>query len=150
MAIDFAALRTELSTDPNGYGYAPLIAAGNYEGLAALVNLPRAAITMRRNDISALEVLEAIDTRDFVASPTALQSAWFESITQYPRIRFRDDAGVNTRVRANLNRLVNDTQGSQTRLDALAVRQGSRAEQLFGRDTDVSYLDIGRALGAAQ
>jgi hypothetical protein len=34
MPINYVQLKTELNTDPNAYGYAPLIAIGNGWGLA--------------------------------------------------------------------------------------------------------------------
>jgi hypothetical protein len=34
MAINYTQLKAELNTDPNAYGYAPLIAIGNGRGLA--------------------------------------------------------------------------------------------------------------------
>lgn len=156
MAINLAALKTELTTDPNAYGYAPLIAAGNAEGLAALLNLRRAAITIRRTDVRPREVLEAIDLRDLTATPAqvnnqALAASWFESVTQGDAtIRLSNDDGTDSLLKDNLDRLIGNTNASQTRLNAVARRDGSRAEQLWGRDAEVSYLDVGAALGLPQ
>lgn len=152
MAINYASLKTEVQTDPNSYGYAPLLAAGADGAVAELLNKVRdgtdgfAAITVKRADIAPVEVLEAVDTRDFKASPSALEGSWFESITQYSRVRLLNEDGAQTRVMANLRRLVTDTNGTQTRLTALANRNGSRAEQLFGTDTRVSADDVSKAL----
>lgn len=152
MAINYVALATELTTDPQTYGYAALISAGSDAGLADLLNKVRdgtdgeAAITVRRADIAPNEILEAIDNRDFITSPNIAHASWFESVTQLRTIRLVNADGTNTRVLGNLRRLVNDTQGSQTRLDAIAVRNGSRAEQLFGVSTSITADDIARAL----
>lgn len=161
MAINYPALKTELQTDPAALGYAPHVASGNAQGLADIMNWPRngttaspvnavvgAAITIRRPDISPNEVLEAIDSRDFIASPGIAHVAWFESVTQLRSMRLVDDAGVDTRVLGNLKRIVNNTpQGSQSRLNTLASRVGSRTEQLFGAGIELTHSDIGTALG---
>jgi hypothetical protein len=146
MPLSLPALRSELQSDPRAYGYAPLIDAGADGSLADLLNLVRPEISVRRADIAGAELLEAVDIRDFVASPTAGALAWFESATQQPAIRLVDDAGANTRVLANLRRLLQDTNGSQTRLGQIANRAGSRAEELFGAGVVVAPLDIARAL----
>lgn len=147
MAIDYPALRAELETDPNGYGYAPLLAAGADQGLADLLNEERANITVRRPDITAAEVLEAIDNRDFVATPNAAHVAWFGSVTRQESVRLVTDAGVDTRILGGLRRLLDnaDTQGSRARLGAIANRLGSRAEQLFGAGTLVRHEDVTKA-----
>lgn len=148
----YTALRTEIQTDPQTYGYAAYVTAGNDEGVAALLNKVRdgtdgeAAITVRRRDVAPLEILEAIDIRDFTASPGTLSASWFESITQYPTVRLANDDGSQTRVKNNLDRVLADTQGSQTRLNAIARRNGSRAEQLFRTGVVVTYYDVARAL----
>ena len=146
MAINYAVLETELTTDPNGYGYAPLVAAGADAVLADMLNEVRPSITVRRIDVSPNEVLEAIDVRDFVANPNAGWVAWFESVTQLRTMRLLLDDGSNTRVRSNLNRLLGDTNGSMTRVQTISQRTGSRAEQLFGPGTVLAHGDISRAL----
>lgn len=149
MAIDYTALRAEILNDPAGLGYALHVAAGSDNVIAGILNLVRASITIRRDNIMPAEVLEAIDIRDFVASPPGnptLAASWFESVTQLRAIRLLNDDGSNTAVRGNLNRILNDVQGSQARILALSNRQGSRAEQLFGRNTVITDADVGTAL----
>lgn len=152
MPVNPAQLRTEIDTDPNGYGLVALRNAGDAQGIADALNLPRAAITARRANITRDEVLEAIDVRDFAATPNQVVNAagavaWFESVTQADRLRLLTDAGTNTRVLANLNRLLGDTNGSQTRLTAVANKNpASRAEQLFGVGTVLQHGDVSQAL----
>jgi len=148
MAINYVALKSELNTDPNAYGYAPLITIGNDQGLADMLNLARAAIMMPRPDVSPLEILEAIKVTDFINSPNVLYASWFESITQYPSVRILKENGSDTRAMTNfMTILVNGSQ-SEVRLRALASRSGSRAEQLFGVGTTVAHMDIAQALRA--
>jgi len=61
-------------------------------------------------------------------------------------IRLSNDNGTKTQVRKNIDRITGDTNGSQTRLDAVAVRVGSRAEALFGAGVVVDINDVGNAL----
>jgi hypothetical protein len=151
-----ATLKTELTTDPLAYGYAQAV---DSDAKAALLNKLRdgtdgkAAISVKESAIDVQKVLEAIDVRDFVGdnatagnAGTGLSRAWFESVTQYPTLRLLNDDGSNTRVLANLKRVLNDTNLSQTRLTALAARVGSRAEQLFGIGTVLSGNDVQSAL----
>lgn len=142
MAFTLQQLKNELTNDPTARGY-----AGQPDNVCTgLINAQQAGITINRADITPAELLEAIDIRDFNATnATVAACAWFESVTQYPRIRLRNDDNTNTRVRSNLNRMLDDVQGSQTRFTALQTRQGSRAEQLWGRDTVITDADIGAA-----
>jgi hypothetical protein len=61
-------------------------------------------------------------------------------------IRLMNDDGTNTRVLTNLVRLLNNTNGTQTRLTAVATRPGSRSEELFGTDQVVSADQVAHAL----
>lgn len=161
--IDIAKLKTELTTDPRGYGYAGPISMGSDQSAADIINTIRdgtnpptsptavggvasGLITVRRANIQATELLEAVDTRDFVTNATTIQASWFESITQALTIRLLNDDGSNTRVLTNLIRLLNNTNGTQTRLQAVATRPGSRSEELFGTDQQVSTDQIAKAL----
>jgi hypothetical protein len=148
MSINYQTLKTELNTDPNSYGYAPLIAIGNDQGLADMLNLARAEIVMPRPDVSPLEILEAIKVTDFINNANSLYASWFESLTQYPTVRILKENGSDTRVMTNLMTLLSNGSQSETRLRALASRSGSRAEQLFGIGTAVNDDDIAIALRA--
>lgn len=166
MPVTLPALKTELQTDPQNYGYAPFVAIRNDTVLALLINFkPRDGVTLppfgnvgpavqvKRGNVPPVEILEAIDVRDFLASPAGVNSiplaqSWLESITQYSTIRLANADGTKTQVRKNIDRLVGDAQGSQTRLDAVAVRFGSRAEQLFGENSVVSVQNVSDALNS--
>jgi hypothetical protein len=161
MPMTYPALKSELLNDPQTYGYAAMIAAQNWNGVAAALNLLRdgtnggPAITVRKTDISPKEVLEVIDTRDFVAGTPTIASnlamAWFESVTQGDSMRLINDDGTDTRILGNIHDrlLVAGGQNSRSRLRALANRNGSRAEELWGRDTRVTDGDVETALRLA-
>jgi hypothetical protein len=135
-------LKNELLTDPNNYGYAPLIADTNNPALAEMINRPRATITMPRPDVTPLEILEAIKVTDFISNANALYASWFESLTQFASVRILKDNGTDTRVMTNLMSILVNGSASETRLRELAVRNGSRAEQLFGVGVSVSVQEV--------
>jgi len=145
-ATQLIALKTELQTDPRVYGYAAHLPPNpaNWNGARDILNLVRTGlnggpqIIVRRDDVTPLEVLEAIDIRDFPANPAGvanipLTQSWLESITQFALIKLFNDDDTPTRVKSNLDRIINNVQGSQTRLNTVGKRNGSRAEELFGR-----------------
>lgn len=146
VVIDYAALKTELQTDPNAYGYAPLIAAGNMQGLADKLNQVRANISIPRPDVAPDEVLEAIRVSDLRSATTAVQAAYMQSLLVLPNLRILKGNGTDARVLTNLMDILTNGSASETRLRALATRTGSRAEQLFGPGAFLGWTDITTAL----
>lgn len=146
--INMNILTTEVTTDPNGYGYAQYVAVGDMGSVANLINQVRSTISMPRPDVNPLEILEAIKVTDFIANPNILYASWFESLTQYPTVRILKENGTDTRVMTNIMSLLTNGSASETRVRALAVRDGSRAEQLFGVDTIVGWEDVKEALNS--
>lgn len=162
MAMTLAALKTEIQTDPQTYGYAAHVAAGEPELIAEKLNKVRdgtdgeAAITLRRADISPQELWGAISVADYTAlpgNPTAAQLSterrylsWLTGLSAQPKVRLLNDDGSDGPVIANLNAMFGAGTGTRNRIAALANRFGSRAEQLFGADTVVSIQDVSDAL----
>lgn len=161
--VNYAALKTELQTDPRGYGYAAL--TGDYTNTAVALNrvrdgsagtvpatptgaggLASGVVTVKRIDINASEVLEAVDRADFVATPNALLCSYFESATQQQKLRLVAEDGSDTRILSNLKGCFTNSTPSRTRLNTIALRSGSRAEELFGTGTNIDVSDIERAL----
>lgn len=159
------ALKTELLTDPVGYGYAadgPTTPTPNVQGLADKLNLVRdganggPAITVRKDAIASKDIYEAIDIGDYTAlpgNPNASQLsterrflAWLTGLAAIPTVRLLNDDGSNTPVITNLQTAFPAGSGTRTRLVALASRNGSRAEQLFGRNAVVTYHEVASAL----
>jgi hypothetical protein len=66
-------------------------------------------------------------------------------------MRLINDDGTDTRILGNIHDrlLVAGGQNSRSRLRALANRNGSRAEELWGRDTRVTDGDVETALRLA-
>jgi hypothetical protein len=161
MPVDYPILKSELQTDPRGYGYAPYLAGGDMQGPTDLLNAVRdgtnpgtnptadggqadGTITIRRMDVTPNEILEVLDIRDFEPDMTVLDAAYFGAVMQQTRLRLALPDGSNSRILGNLRRLLlnTDLQGSEVRLLAVANRLGSRAEELFGPNTVVAFQDV--------
>lgn len=76
MTIDYVALKAELTTDPNAYGYAPLVAVGSCGELADMLNTVRDNITVP----GAKEFFEKETVRVVVKNPRALQATAINAI----------------------------------------------------------------------
>lgn len=144
MPINYATLKTELTTDPRAYGYAPLYNSGNDQGLADLLNTVRdgtngTAISLNRGTISTQELVEAIVQSEMPTN--ASQRDWLLMVCSGARVR------VDTGSTARSGLLAIFAAGSTTRanLTAASSRNGSRAEELFGLNTFVTADDIARA-----
>lgn len=168
MAIDYAALRNELLNDPQAYGYPTLVTNRQDSDLAAVLNFARdgttpspvnnvagPAISLKRDDVSSAEIILCMDLADLPALPAnpnnaALsterrQLSYLEMLTNIPTVRLVNEDDSDTPVIGNLQSIF-PASPSRTRLLALRFRDGSRAEQLFGKGTNVTTSDISLAL----
>jgi hypothetical protein len=180
--VDITALRTEITTDPRGYGYAALYGAGNDQAVADLMNLVRdgtnppanptavaptltnpspgvagvanGTITVRKPDVDVARLIEAIDLADWTAlgaSPTAAQLSTerrqigylntLASLGTAGKVRTVNDDGTNAPVATNLLSIF-PASPTRTRLNAAATRNGSRAEERFGPNVQVTKDDV--------
>ena len=141
MAADPIALKTEITTDPTGLGYAPYVAAGNDTALVGLLNLPRATIRLPAGVVPSYAVVNAIVATEWQAL-TAQAKDYLNLVVQPPYV----DLGGGE-VRTALATLFGAGTGTRTKLIALVDRDASRAEQLgFGTVTEA---DVSRALRGA-
>lgn len=142
-----AELQAEILTDPTGIGYAAWLDPDparrgtsvdrtNDAEIAKLLNAPRTPLL--RRTISTSDVLDAIDWRDVVAT----EEGKLRIILSQPEVPIGQQ-----RIRDALAAALLNTNGTRTRIAALATRQGSRAEQLWGVGTSIHHLDVARALG---
>jgi hypothetical protein len=167
-----ASLRTELTADPRGYGYAAPLAVPNDQAAADLLNAVRdgtnpgatptaaggqanGAIPVRRSDVESKAIWEAINVADMAALPAnpsnaqlsneRRQLAWLSGLPNIPQIRLLDDAGNDTPVVANLRAAFAAGSPTIARLVALATRSGSRAEELWGAGFAVTAYQVSQA-----
>ena len=131
--MDYAALKTEITTDPDGYGYS----GKSDREVANLMNEVREAIGINRRIISTHEVWGATVIGELKALSSGDQQIYFALLGMgtidvedaNTRTAFADLFGAGTSTRTNLI--------------ALQTRDGSRAEQLgFG---NVTHGDVARA-----
>lgn len=136
--VDHQVLKTELDTDPNGYGYSALEAAGDRSGQVAALNLPRTGIEFDRTLVDAHELFEQIEQADW----TALSDVERSRIELVLGMGVVNVQGTNTR--SAFQTAFAGTQ-TLTNLVAFQKRLGSRAEELFGEGVSVSIRDVAEA-----
>lgn len=135
MAISYSALAAELSADPAALGYA----GQSDPACAALLNAPRAGVTVPVGVVPAYSVFEAMDPTEWAAL-SAQEKQRIQTILSMGQV---NTAGANTRAAFQAAFAAGTT--SRANLVALLTRPGSRAEALFGAGTVVSDQDVGRA-----
>lgn len=142
MAIDRAALKSEITTDPAALGYAALVAAGDDAGVAAALNLARAgtAYQQYRGPLPAYQVVNATDPADWAAL-TAQEKQRYQTLTGAGQV---DTSNAN--LRAMFSAMFPAGSTTRANLTNLALRQGSRAEVLFGPGTTITHADVAAAL----
>lgn len=141
-AVDIAALRTELQTDPQVLGYAACITTGNDQCLADTLNLARAGASYQvpREPMDPNQLMDAIAPADTGSLST----------NDLLKLNLVFQIGLVDLQKANIRSLLasvfaaNST--TRTNIQALINRQGSRAEVLFGRGTVVTVAQIAQAL----
>ncbi len=133
MAIDLAALKTELQTDPVGLGY--VFDEANDASNADILNnangdKPR---TVDNNDIAASDFV-AQTTFDAYDGLTAAETAYYDMLVSRERIAVTADTKANLAGIGGTSRWATaDRPTMEPRVTALMQRTGSRAEEL--RDT---------------
>ena len=139
--VDYGQLAAELTQDPKSYGYGTLAAQGNDQGQADLLNLVRPEITVSRTDIRRAEVIGALVVADY----DALTAARRDLMSAILLLEVVD--ATDATLRANLGAVFGAATQTRANLAALAQRQGSRAEQLFGTGVRIAHQDVAKALG---
>ena len=141
MAIfTLAALKSELVNDPASVGYATPRTQGDTQRLADLINAVGAGTTFR-NDIAPKEVINAIAAADF-AGLTAVKCAQLQLLLLAAPI---DATLTNVRQRFADIFVAGTT---LTALQAMAQRNCSRAETLWGTGTTITPEQVARALAS--
>ena len=146
MAINYAALKAEILTDPTGRGYAAAYNAGADNAVADLLNTIVAGNLVFRNDVRSEEIWEAIDATDF-NSLTALALQRLGLILSQAGTRGQLDVR-GTNLRAMLSGIFLPGSSTRASLVAISRRDGSRGETLFGYGAHISTDDVSRARSA--
>lgn len=150
-------LHTELTTDPQALGYAPLVAAGNHAGLHELINraeasrmLPRSRFVTGRAVLAELGVTGAVILEKlsvFGATPQQGEAEGLRLAIKWA-MKFADQEGEGLDIgHPTTRQLVQTcaavgvlTEAEATALMALAVYPTSRAHELFGREVPLNEI----------
>jgi hypothetical protein len=144
MGIDYYILKQELLTDPASLGYAARLEVGDHSSCAAILNEVRSTISVPRASIDTAQVIDGIGINDLPDTATALQIAWLNGLLNLPSIKLLKSNGTDSRSLTNLLGLL--TGNSADRVRTMAIKTGSRMEELFGDGTVASHTDIAQAL----
>uniref|UniRef100_A0A6M3IJS8 Uncharacterized protein n=1 Tax=viral metagenome TaxID=1070528 RepID=A0A6M3IJS8_9ZZZZ len=137
--IDYAILKTEITSDPRGYGYATPWVAGTDWQVAELLNRVRDTIAVDKDLVSTPEIFEAIVPGEWAVA-SAQEKQRIQLILSMGSVDLR---GPNTR--ASFQAAFGSGTQSRANLVALLTRKGSRAEELFGSGVSVSWDDVAKA-----
>lgn len=143
MSINYISLNTEVKNDPASLGYA----GKTDEQIAVILNTIGSgtaadgkSYNIFRNDILPKEIVNCIEATDFSAA-TQLIISKLELLFVAAPI----DATL-ANVRANFQNIFSGASATtKSALSAVAQRNGSRAEVLFGTGTVINATDIGIA-----
>ena len=142
--MDYAALKTEITTDPKALGYAPYVASGSDGSIADLLNAMGTDVitipdyTKEQFSTGIIPAVLALAT-----ASTALQSKWDRLLSMTLA-----QSVIHYSVAAPLlSILVSDGLITQSQIDAFTKRPGSRAEVLFGAGTVISSEDVAKSEG---
>ncbi len=156
--IDYSALNAELTADPQSLGFAALLADGDDEGLAALLDAVGSGsaytltlATLDKNSFLTATTPAAVrlaiggNGADGSTPLTTVVIAKWSAVLAQARAA---DPGsqINLALLDQLGSPVTDNVMSQAEFTAMTTRQGSRAEVLFGAGTIVSSDDVAEAL----
>ena len=136
MAVDLAALATEISVDPQVLGF-----AGKNDGqIAALLNaIGGSGETLEPENITNIIAQKAVDGAEFLALTTAQQNLWLAILT-IATIPVKDAV-----IRAQVTS-VWAAGTTRTNLIALQTRSASRSEILCGEGVSVTTGNVAIAL----
>jgi len=135
LAVDLIALKNEINTDPTGRGYS----GKTHTEVANLLNEAQVSIQINRGVIETRIAQEQVIISEFESLSAGKQRAWLALISPSEvdvdnsniRNQTTDIWGVGTTTRSNLQ--------------VLLTRNGSRAEELFGRGTNIARIVVERA-----
>ena len=138
--VVLSELKVELETDPNGYGYAAHIAAGSMGLLAELINQLRSELPVTRRIVTRYELINILHLNEYFALSPAKQALWAGYI------REGVDTDAAPEMKAQIEALFAPTDITFAGLQIIWSRDGSRAEELWGRDTTVTVAECSAAL----
>ena len=130
---DLQALKDEVNNDPAGRGYAAVLE--NIDELVALINEDiGASFTIDIEDLNVSEVAEAVDVTEY-GSLAEYDKEWIKMLIN------KDEEVMLMPYRSKFLSVFPGGGDTRTAVVALLNRSGSRAEVLFGINTEISRQD---------
>ena len=170
-AAQLQTLRTELQTDPQGYGYAAFLAVSDWINLATIMDFLRDGATpcpvnnvvgpvittlangktVQNASLPTQQILGAIVPADVTASLTQVQLAIISGFLATDSVQLANPDGTESNAGAWVKMLATAGSNSAKAIKALENRNGSRAEQilnLIGQQPGVvvSQFDLSAAI----
>ena len=135
-------LFAEIDTDPNAYGYAPLVAAEQHQAIASILNEVRPEITITDRILTRNEMLESVVATEYDVLTDRKVQLWTNLLIA---------EAIDTTAGEHANQLRHiwtNTEGPQTRSNLFTRldRPGSRAEQLWDPLWNVPNTDVTEAI----
>lgn len=149
MAINYTTLKTEITTDPKGYGYAASWTSGDDVTTANLLNQVRSTEQIAQSTLSWNALLAAIVPSEFQTIMSASESTlgqlrdWY--LNALGLAAHVDLSNGNIQAALSLIFPSASCPNTYAAIQALYTRNGSRAETLFGAGTVIQPSDIGIA-----
>lgn len=142
--MDYAALKTEIQTDPLGLGYdvSPTFYVTNEDDMAVaglLNEVGGSSETIEPDFVSAADAQAAVLGSEWAGLSDVKQRGWL-AIVGLGEIPVK-----NANIRAQITAIW-DPGTTRDNLIALQTRDASRAEALFGEGVTVSHTDVAIAL----
>ena len=144
MPVNYATLKSELTTDASGLGYSGLLAVGNAQAVADRMNTNLSGLSglvtqlIFRDDIGLSEVVANIASGDFInlaqIQISKLQLLFAGSAQTI------DVTNINYRV--NLGSIFSGMNSTKANFSGMFTRIGSRSEVLFGDGITVAPADV--------
>jgi hypothetical protein len=139
-AANLATLKNELLTDPKAYGYAG-VASGDV--LADKLNLVRVGEQIPRDNLVPADIFTAIVPSEWTtANMVLIKVQYLDLLFKVTRI---DLSNGNVKAALDLVFPSGTAPLTNAAMHALYLRNGSRAETLFGPESYVSGVDVAHA-----
>lgn len=154
--VDLTALKTELTTDPKGLGYAANLTSTNDVANAALINatsgagaavVPLIAVPKGQLLLGITPLLMQLASGQTTAGATTSAATTAKWQMLFQALQAADPTLVVAQILPMLNDAVTDGLTTSTAVTALTTKTGSRAEVLWGAGTVIQWQDIAAAMG---
>lgn len=145
MAIVTQLLKIEIQSDPNALGYAPLVTAKNWQGIADVLNNPANGAVTSVTFQSAATLQGAVVASEYIGLSQQQRELWQAIITASGSSVDVNAGGIKSQIGA----IYTSSTAATTRANmiALQTKQASRGEVLFGIGTLVGFYDVYYAAG---